>query len=267
MARHDWLWKCAVACVLVAAVGNCAWGQLGAVGMDGGEDKATAISAPVPCYCVGESAAASVKKINSVLNGPLTSPGLDFVETPLEEVVTFLQDEYEIPIMLDTPELDDVGIDPNEQISVNLRNITLRSALRLMLPRIGLTYVIQDEVLLITTPEKAETLLFTCVYDVRGIVGVSKDQLRQLSEAITKCIAMETWAANKGGQAELRLLQPGLLVVSQTQGVHDEIASFLRGVHELRGQVSASATPVKPVESRPQEGEDGPASAENPFSE
>jgi tetratricopeptide (TPR) repeat protein len=116
------------------------------------------------------SAGGSEQRIGTALSGPLTAAGLDFVETPLEEVVAFLQDEYDIPIVVDTPELDDVGIDPSEPISVNLRNITLRSALRLMLSRIDLTYVIQDEVLLITTPEKAETILIPKVYPVADLV-------------------------------------------------------------------------------------------------
>ena len=38
-----------------------------------------------------------------------------------------------------------------------MKGITLRSALRLMLHELSLTYIIQDEVLLITTPEEAES--------------------------------------------------------------------------------------------------------------
>jgi hypothetical protein len=218
----------------------------------GGVREMAAASSAAPCHCVGESATASIKKIKGALDAPLHSPGLEFTEVTLEDVVSFLQDEYEIPIVIDTPELDDVGIDPSEPVTVNLKNISLRSALRLMLSRIDLTYAIQDGVLLVTTPEKAETILITCIYDVRDMVGTSKDKCKQLGKTITKCIAKETWSVD-GGSAELHFLQPGLMVVLQTQPVHDEIASLLRGVYELRE--------VK-VESS-----DATASASDPFAE
>ena len=55
-------------------------------------------------------------------------------------------------------------------MTVNLHNITLRSALRLMLKNLQLTYIIQDEVLMITTPEEAEKQLVVKVYPVADLV-------------------------------------------------------------------------------------------------
>ena len=109
-------------------------------------------------------------RITEALQKPLTSVGLDFTQTPLEEVIEFLRDEYEIEIQLDTTALDELGIQPDEPITVNLRKITLRSALRLMLKSLELTYIIRDEVLLITTEEEAETLLSVKVYPVGDLV-------------------------------------------------------------------------------------------------
>ena len=51
-----------------------------------------------------------------------------------------------------------------------LRSITLRSALRLILKDLELTYVVRDEVLQITTPEDAESQLITKVYPVGDLV-------------------------------------------------------------------------------------------------
>ncbi|MEM6799301.1 MAG: DUF4974 domain-containing protein, partial [Planctomycetota bacterium] len=109
-------------------------------------------------------------RISEALQGPLTSVGLDFTETPLEEVVEFLRAEYQIEIQLDTPSLDELGIGPDEPITVNLRNISLRSALRIMLKQLELTYIIKDEVLQITTEEAAELELTVKVYPVGDLV-------------------------------------------------------------------------------------------------
>ncbi|MEM6330390.1 MAG: hypothetical protein AAF790_09085, partial [Planctomycetota bacterium] len=109
-------------------------------------------------------------RISEALQGPLTSVGLDFTDTPLEEVVEFLRAEYQIEIQLDTLALEDLGIGADEPITVNLRNISLRSALRIMLKQLELTYIIKDEVLQITTEEAAALELTVKVYPVGDLV-------------------------------------------------------------------------------------------------
>jgi Mg-chelatase subunit ChlD/uncharacterized membrane protein YgcG len=95
---------------------------------------------------------------------------LEFIETPLADVVEYLKDTHQIPIEIDNKALDDVGLSTDVPVTRNLSGVTLRSALRLMLRELELTYMIQDEVLLITTPEEAETQLVTKVYPVADLV-------------------------------------------------------------------------------------------------
>ena len=95
---------------------------------------------------------------------------LEFNETPLADVVGYLKDLHEIEIQLDTRALDGVGIGSDTPITRELRGVSLRSALRLMLKDLDLTYVVKDEVLQITTPEEAEANLVTKVYPVGDLV-------------------------------------------------------------------------------------------------
>ena len=53
--------------------------------------------------------------------------------------------------------MKDEGIEENFPITKNLKGISLRSALKLMLDELHLTYVIHNEVLLITSETKAES--------------------------------------------------------------------------------------------------------------
>ncbi len=110
------------------------------------------------------------QRIETALRDPLRAAGLDFTDAPLEEVVNELQTEYGIPVQLDIPALDEIGLGPDEPVTVNVHNVSLRSALRLMLKQLQLTYIIQDEVLMITTPEEAETQLIVKVYPVADLV-------------------------------------------------------------------------------------------------
>jgi von Willebrand factor type A domain len=117
-----------------------------------------------------KAAGGAEQRINDALNSPLKASGLDFTEEPLENVVNFLQTEYQIPIQLDTPALEDAGLTADEPVTIQLQNVSLRSALRLMLKAKQLTYVIRDEVLIITTPEEAESELVAKVYPVADLV-------------------------------------------------------------------------------------------------
>jgi hypothetical protein len=185
------------------------------------------VSQPL-CHCLGEGNSASVARINKALREPLHSPGLEFSEVPLEDVVDVLEEEYTIPILLDTPALEDIGLGPDESVTIKLSDITLRSALRLMLRRLGLTYVIDNEVLIITTPDEAETELITCVYDVRDLTsGGRKEDVGRLVDTIQATTATETWAENGGGEAEICALPSGVLVISQTQTVQEQIRQLL----------------------------------------
>ena len=112
------------------------------------------------------------ERIQTALREPLKVP-LDFTELPLTEVINTLSEDYDIPIVFDNAALDEVAISPETEITVNLRNITLRSALNHMFkqPEIqDLTYVIDDEVLLITTIERADATLKVKVYPVADLV-------------------------------------------------------------------------------------------------
>ena len=107
------------------------------------------------------------EQIFEALNDSTT---LEFIETPLQDVVDYLKDLHGIEIQIDHRALEDIGIGSDTPITRNLKGITLRSALRLMLKEMDLTYVVRDEVLLITTPEEAESELTTKVYPVADLV-------------------------------------------------------------------------------------------------
>jgi hypothetical protein len=185
----------------------------------------------VPCHCAGEDTPA-MARITRILGEPLKSSGLSFNQTPFENVVNFLQDEYNIPMQIDEPALEDAGLTTDEPITVQLSNISLRSALRLLLKTKQLTYILRNEVMIITTPEEAECELVTCVYDVRDLLNSmgGEREIKNLANVIVTCIASETWATNKRGVAQIRTLRPGLLVISQTQAVQREVAELLAAI-------------------------------------
>lgn len=81
---------------------------------------------------------------------------IEFTDTPLVDAMEFLSELHNITIILDEEALREEGISPDEPLNRVLSGITLRSALKILLEEYGLTYMIQDEVMKITTIIVAE---------------------------------------------------------------------------------------------------------------
>jgi hypothetical protein len=108
------------------------------------------------------------------------------------------------------------------------------------IPDAKLTYVIHNEVLLITTQDKAETeeYMETKVYDVADLVtcqdstGKLWEDYETLSDVIQDIVCTRSWSDN-GGTGTVKgasLADAKVLVVSQSQQVHEEIVALLKMV-------------------------------------
>ena len=95
---------------------------------------------------------------------------LDFTDLPLKDAIGFIKDKHGIEIQLDDKALTDQAIPTDTPVTINVKGITLRSALRLMLRKLQLTYIVRDEVLLITTQTEADNKLVVKVYPVADLV-------------------------------------------------------------------------------------------------
>ncbi len=107
-------------------------------------------------------------KIERELAEPTT---LDFTETPLAGVVEYLKDLHGIEIQLDTRALEEVGVLAETPVTATINGVSLRSALRLLLRRMDLTYVVKDEAIVVTTTEQAAHELVTRAYPVADLPG------------------------------------------------------------------------------------------------
>ncbi|MGH7138425.1 MAG: STN domain-containing protein, partial [Pirellulales bacterium] len=95
---------------------------------------------------------------------------LEFTDQPLEDVIEYLAQAHEINIQLDQKALTDAGVGSDTPVTRNVKGITLRSALKLILSESDLTYIIRNEVLMITSKTEAESMLSTRVYPVADLV-------------------------------------------------------------------------------------------------
>ena len=163
-------------------------------------------------------------KILAALDAETT---LDMSDAPLIDAVEFLRDLHDIPVELDRRALDKLGIATDTPVTANLKGITLRSALGLILSDLELDFVMANEVLQITSAESASSKLETSVIETRLLKSVTSEQL---SELIVATVRPDTWQEN-GGPGVVRSL-PGRLVIYQTRRVRDEVFELLRQLKE-----------------------------------
>jgi general secretion pathway protein D len=114
-----------------------------------------------------EQKSETTMRIEKALTKPLT---LDFREQPLQQVVDFIKDFTGVNVVLDLNGLDIAGVDPDEPVTLALTDIPLKSALKLLLEPLELTYLIKNDVLLITDAEDTGAELSTKVYPVADLV-------------------------------------------------------------------------------------------------
>ncbi len=184
------------------------------------------------------------RKIREALAQPTQ---IEFVETPLKDVVDYLQDLHHIPIQFDAGALKEAGCDESTQVTKNLKGISLRSALKLVLDEVQLKYVVHHGVLLITSTVKAESDEFmqTRCYPVEDLVLPEDDgcvNFTSLNELLTATVATKSWTDNGGTGTSFGFVAGNrpLLVVSQSEEVHEQIENMLEKLRKAGGLKTAA---------------------------
>jgi RNA polymerase sigma factor (sigma-70 family) len=169
-------------------------------------------------------------------------PPMDYVEQPLGDVMTILGEEIDCQIWFDKVAMEEAGISADAEVSCSLQGLPLKSALRLLLGQLRLTYLVKDDVLVITTEEKASLTMEPHVYKLDSIVSSSAG-LAELAEVIPETIRPDTWSATGQGEGTIKMLGQNLLVINQTPEVHDALESFFEQLYEGGVHIEGTAKP------------------------
>jgi TolA-binding protein len=178
------------------------------------------------------------KRIRDALKHPTV---MEFTDESFANIIEYLKDYHKIQIQFDQKALEEVGFTTDKQVTINLKDVSLRSALKLLLRAEGLTYMIRDDVLLITTPDEAANKLTTMLYPVADLVvppgeapNPENADFDSLIDLVTSTIQPTTWDA-VGGPGCIAPFQNNLtLVVSQTEEVHEELAKVLTTLRSIK---------------------------------
>ncbi len=111
----------------------------------------------------------NAEAIDAKLNTPIS---LEFDQTPFQEVMTDLAEVIGTNIILDQSASDD-SLTPNQQITFRLKNVRLRTALKLLLQEHNATYQLTDGAVKIISLDVANDLsrFRRRIFDCRQLIG------------------------------------------------------------------------------------------------
>lgn len=158
------------------------------------------------------------------LHRPVTA---NFRETPLAEIVAYLEDAAQTALLLDGPALAEAGRGPAERASLAVVKAPLADALDALLRPLGLTVAPLDtDTLQISTPRALAARMHIEFYRINRPLSRA-DELGQLLGRIKREAAPTTWS-EMGGTAAIYFDQPsGCFIVLQSPAAHAAIERIL----------------------------------------
>jgi hypothetical protein len=167
-----------------------------------------------------------------------TRAEMNYLDTPLGDVVTDLELRYGINIEIDVPALAHEGVGSDLPITKILKDVPLASALDLLLAVNEQTWVIDSDVLLITSVKDEPKYLQTKVY----VVGDLDDGPEVIGGIVMQSLSPVTWQKTEKQERAVGSIavhpKSKSLVVTHTSRMHRKIAKLLG---DLRAATEAAA--------------------------
>jgi len=172
-------------------------------------------------------------KIQEALN---TETECEFSETPLSKAMELLAERHGIQILIMSHSLGEEGLTVNEPVSLKVKGISLKNALDLMLEPNDLTYVVDQDVLKITTHIYAgdELEYQLRVYPVGDFDNTLKDKCDNALQGYTELIdVIHTFILEYDDSISL-VSSSKSLVISASYHNHIKIVELLTQLRRAR---------------------------------
>lgn len=183
---------------------------------------------------------------------------LQFKEVPFQDAIKELATISNIAIVIDIRAMKEARVDLRAPVSCSANNVTMQKALRSLLDPLRFRFVIENQVLTITTAGRTGRLT-RVTYPIGDLVeAAQKEAARQkqaksqdeiasvLKTLITNTIAKDSWE-EMGGVGSYQYFPLGkALVISQSQEIQEEIQLLLATLRKLHNLSSRNDSRDEP---------------------
>jgi hypothetical protein len=201
--------------------------------------KPSAVAIRPPHYAVDEDEAVKKALIQVI--------SVKCKDMPLKDFMESLGTQLGIPAHIDEQALAEEGVGVDEPIHLELKNVPARSLLKVCLEPMGLTGIVDDGRLLVTTLIAADDILYATIHDTRDLVDEKYTGMGLIDLLQNETSGPWQKMDGTGGTTDQPL--DGMLVLRQTERVHNEVAAILA---DLRKEIANSPKPEKKEPADPQ---------------
>jgi hypothetical protein len=176
---------------------------------------------------------------------------VDFHELRLSGLLDYLRKQG-LPVTVDEQGLADAGGSLDLLLTFTAKQVSLKFALRSMLKEHELGYLIRDGALVVTTDSAVKEYVRFGIYPVTDLLDAKPNDSRNnldfdsLLDTITSMVSPTSW--DSGGGDIMPWTQPAMLIMPQTEEIHEQIADLLAQLRMAHRAATRSATIQKPVE-------------------
>ena len=172
------------------------------------------------------------KSEQTIINALDKPTEVAFQDNPLNDALNYLKDRHEIEIWIDTAQVnpDDVTV------TLETSKVSLRSCLNLILEPHGLCFLVEDDVLKVTSLEYAENKFITRTYPV-GDLFESAEDAQELTELLQCGLGLSP--SDENPRPLMISTTARVLVIRQTHQVHDQLLQLLRNLRDERAEDSS----------------------------
>ena len=197
---------------------------------------------PEPAWLSSRKASIlAVEQTRTVLGEKIADYRLEGI--PLSEVVKYLTKVTGTHFYENVPEMDLLGVDPDEPISIDGSPTSVREFLRRILDPLELTYKVRENAIEITSKDDADADPAIRFYDLSFILP-NASNADTVSNAIQQSIHPDGWLANGG--TSTCVFVGSMLVVSAPDSTHELIEVLLMNLSKMNPQNVQQATNVVP---------------------
>jgi len=164
---------------------------------------------------------------------------VDLQNRPLQDFQEIIEKHLGVAVIIDRAAIEGISVTSETTINLKANNWSCRSVLRKTLADLGLTYIVRNEEIQITTPDRAREMMITRAYYVgdlltpmgQGAIQVNQIQMMQtingIIDSIKSQVDGDSWAPRGTGTIVFEPLSKSILV-KQTAEVHFQLGSSLR---------------------------------------
>jgi len=162
----------------------------------------------------------------------LRLPMVQYREIPLADVVDDLSAVTLLPISFDLPAFAEAGIDAQKRVTVDQRDTPLATVLTSLLAPHGLTFVVEENQVVISSLRSAERELQTVAFPIDDLASDQREA-EQLAHLMQQAVAPHRWAS-RGGPGQIAVKE-SRLAISQTRPVIFRLVVFSEKLRLARG--------------------------------